>query len=164
MRPDEIEGVLAHEISHVTNGDMVTMTLIQGVVNAFAMFLSRIVAYAISTAMHRGDSDRGTAHTPGTAYFLLTIVFDILFTLLGSMVVAAFSRYREYRADRGGAQLAGRHKMIAALERLRLVTQSAEEGRAPSLSPLKISRPSRRLFSLLASHPDLSLRIKALQA
>lgn len=161
MNPDELEGVLAHEMTHVVNGDMVTMTLIQGIVNAFAMFLSRIIAYAVSTALNRGDAERENVGSSMT-YYLLTIAFDILFTLLGSLVVAAFSRYREYRADSGGAHLAGRHKMIAALERLRLATTIPEDNRAASLLPLKISRPRSGLVSLLASHPDLSLRIKAL--
>src|SRR3990167_4220750 len=106
MDTSEIEGVLAHEISHISNGDMVTMTLIQGVINAFALFLSRIVAYAISIAMSR-DDDRGEG-IPMLTYTVLSFVFDILFTLLGSIVVAAFSRWREYRADAGGARFAGR--------------------------------------------------------
>jgi heat shock protein HtpX len=163
MKPDEIEGVLGHEISHIANGDMVTMMLLQGTVNAFAMFLSRIIAYTISMALQRGNSEQGNSrYFPGMAYYLLTMVFDILFTLLGSIVVAAFSRHREYRADKGGAKLAGRQKMISALERLRLATTFPEEGRAPSLSSLKISRSRQGFLALLASHPDLTLRIKAL--
>src|SRR5579872_6811122 len=102
MNHDEIEGVLGHEITHISNGDMVTMTLIQGVVNAFAMFLSRIIAFAISTAMARGEEREG-GFSGGILYYLMTFVFDILFTILGSIVVATFSRYREYRADNGGA-------------------------------------------------------------
>lgn len=160
MNPDEVEGVLAHEISHISNGDMVTMTLLQGALNAFALFLSRILAYAVSVLLNRGEHDRGWH--PGMSYALLSIIFDLLFTLLGALVVAAFSRYREYRADKGGAQLAGRQKMISALERLQLNLRTSEDSRAPSLAPLKISRPRHKFLSLFSSHPDLSLRIKAL--
>lgn len=163
MNDDEVEGVLAHEITHITNGDMVTMTLVQGVINAFSMFLSRVIAYTIQTMSHR-DSDRNGGHHSLLLYYGLAIFFDIFITLLGSMVVAAFSRYREYRADKGGAALAGRHKMIAALEHLRLVTLShRQEPKESFVESLKISRPQNRLLSLLASHPDINLRIKALQ-
>src|SRR3989338_8642313 len=113
MNRDEIEAVLGHEISHVKNGDMVTMTLVQGIVNSFALFLSRIVAYALSVAMSRGEERSGEFSY--MTYSLLTIVFDIVFTLLGTILVAAYSRYREYRADFGGAKLVCRDKMIAAL-------------------------------------------------
>jgi len=98
----EVEGVIGHEISHIANGDMVTMTLILGVVNSFSLFLSRLIAYTIATATSRGDHEDGFS---SGVYFILTLVFDILFTLLGSMLVATFSRYREYRADAGGAKL-----------------------------------------------------------
>src|SRR4029079_1620650 len=130
MNRDEVEGVLAHEISHVANGDMVTMTLVQGIVNAFAMFLSRIAAYAISVALSRGEEREGGGISYMT-YYLLTFIFDILFTFLGMILVAAYSRWREYRADFGGAKLAGRDNMIAALQRLEVGTQ-VEDDRAPS--------------------------------
>ena len=159
MNRDEIEGVLGHEISHVANGDMVTMTLIQGIVNAFAMFLSRIVAYAISIALSRGDERNGDISY--LTYGLLTFVFDILFTLFGSILVAAFSRWREYRADAGGARLAGRDKMISALRRLQ-GTSEVEDDRAPSLAALKISQHSSWL-ALFSSHPPLERRISRLQ-
>jgi heat shock protein HtpX len=159
MNRDEIEAVLGHEISHVANGDMVTMTLIQGIVNAFAMFLSRIVAYAISIALSRGDERSGDISY--LTYGLLTFVFDILFTLLGTILVAAFSRWREYRADAGGARLAGRDKMIAALRRLQSTTEIEDE-RAPSLAALKISQHSSWL-ALFSSHPPLEKRIARLQ-
>lgn len=158
MNRNEIDGVLGHEISHVANGDMVTMTLIQGIVNAFSMFLSRIVAYAISTAL-RGQNERGEGISMLT-YTILTIVFDILFTLLGSIVVASFSRWREYRADAGGAQLAGRNNMISALQRLRS-TMELEDDRAPAMAAFKIShRPS--VMELFSSHPPLEKRIERL--
>lgn len=168
MNKGEIEGVLGHEVSHVTNGDMVTMTLIQGTVNAFTLFLSRIIAYALSLGLSRGEG--GNQTQPGTFYFLLANVFNIAFTLLGGIVVAAFSRYREYRADGGGAKLAGKDKMIAALKQLQLASNNAledasqteEEEKSPSLAALKISHKSRWL-GLFATHPSLEDRIKRLQ-
>lgn len=160
MDQKEVEGVLAHEITHVANGDMVTMMLIQGVVNAFAMFLSRIIAYAISMAMSRDNEEGGGISY--LAYAGLTIVFDILFTLLGSILVAAFSRWREYRADAGGARLAGRDSMIKALERLKLGL-GEEDNRSPALAALKISQ-KRGLMDLFASHPSLDKRIERLQS
>jgi heat shock protein HtpX len=165
MSADELEGVLAHEISHVTNGDMVTMTLVQGVVNAFSLFLSRIAAHALSVMWSRSD-DRNQHHRSMLLYSVLTVIFDILFTFLGSLVVAAFSRYREYRADRGGASLVGRQKMIATLERLRIAMMPAEQREViDSMASLKINRSGRnnRFLSLLASHPDIDLRIAALR-
>lgn len=158
MNRDEIEAVLGHEISHVANGDMVTMTLIQGIVNSFALFLSRIIAYAISVSMS-SDKDRGEL-SYGT-YSLLTIVFDILFTLLGSILVAAYSRWREYRADTGGARLTSPDKMIAALQRLQKGAE-IEDDRAPSLAALKIAHHSSWL-ALFSSHPPLEKRIERLE-
>jgi len=157
MNKEEIEAVLGHEISHVANGDMVTMTLIQGVVNAFALFLSRIIAFAASTAM-RGERDGEVSYG---LYSILTFVFDIIFTLLGTILVAAFSRWREYRADAGGARLAGRDKMIAALRRLQ-GGQEIEDERAPSLAALKISHHAS-WFDLFSTHPPLEKRIDRLQ-
>lgn len=160
MKTDEVDGVLAHEISHVVNGDMVTMTLIQGIVNAFAMFLSRIVAYAISTAISRGnESGEGISYF---VFYLLTFVFDILFTLLGSVVTAAFSRWREFRADAGGARLAGVNNMIAGLKRLQSHVEG-EDNRAPSMATLKISH-KRSIIDLFSTHPPLTERIRRLQA
>ena len=161
MNAREIEGVLSHEISHIVNGDMVTMTLIQGVVNAFAMFLSRIVAYAISVALSRGEEEREGGISMLT-FSILSFVFDIFFTILGSILVAAFSRWREYRADVGGARLAGRENMLAALQRLQSVTQW-EDDRAPAISTLKISHQSRWL-GLFSTHPSLDDRIARLAA
>jgi len=159
MNRDEIEGVLGHEISHVANGDMVTMTLVQGVINSFALFLSRIIAYAISLSLSRGEEKEGFSH--GT-YMILTFVFDILFTILGSILVAAFSRYREFRADQGGAKLAGREKMIAALRRLQ-TGADIEDDRAPSLAALKISQHAS-WFELFSTHPSLERRIARLMS
>lgn len=161
MNQGEIEGVLGHEITHVANGDMVTMTLIQGVVNAFSLFLSRVIAYAISAAMARGENDeREGGGISMLTYSLLTMVFDILFTILGSLVVAAFSRWREYRADAGGAKLAGRNNMINALQRLRS-TMELEDDKAPALAAFKIShRPN--IVEIFSSHPPLEKRIERL--
>lgn len=161
MNHDEIEGVLGHEVTHISNGDMVTMTLIQGVVNAFAMFLSRIIAYAISVGMSRGE-DREGGFSGGILYYLMTFVFDILFTILGSIVVATFSRYREYRADSGGAEIAGRLKMINALKKLKACYETPEDERAPALAALKINHKSG-FFALFSSHPPLDERIARLE-
>ena len=159
MNRDEIEAVLGHEMSHVANGDMVTMTLIQGIVNSFALFLSRIIAYAISVGLSRGDEREGDISY--LAYGILTIIFDILFTLLGTIVVAAFSRWREYRADFGGAKLVGRDKMVSALRRLQNAADIEDE-RAPSLAALKIAHHANWL-ELFSTHPTLDKRIERLQ-
>lgn len=159
MKQNEVSAVLGHEISHVANGDMVTMTMLQGIINAFALFLSRIIAYAIAMGTSRSENE---SNMPTALYYVLTMVFDIIFTLLGSIVVAAFSRWREYRADAGGAKLTGRDNMIAALRALEENT-NAQDNRAPSISALKISAP-KRLFTLFASHPSIDDRIKRLES
>lgn len=155
----EVEGVLGHEVAHIANGDMVTMALIQGVVNAFVMFLSRVIAFAISSAMSRSEDENSF---PRMLNFILTFLFDIIFTLLGSMVVAAFSRYREYRADAGGASLAGRQKMIAALDRLRRTHELVDNADAPAMAAMKISNKGGFL-ALFSTHPPLEDRIARLQ-
>lgn len=161
MQRHEIEGVLGHEIAHVANGDMVTLMLVQGVVNSFALFLSRIIAYAISLSMAR-DDEKGSEISHLT-HTVLTIAFDILFTLLGTLLVAAYSRWREYRADHGGAKLAGRNSMLAALKRLKNKFDSTiEDDRAPSLAAFKISGRASWL-ELLSSHPSLDKRIARLE-
>lgn len=159
MSWEEVEGVLGHEIAHISNGDMVTMALLQGVVNAFVMFLSRVVAFAISSAMSRSDEENSF---PRMLNFILTIVFDIVFTLLGSLVIAAFSRYREYHADAGGANLAGRGKMIAALDRLRMTQEKVDNSEAPALAAMKISNKGGFL-ALFSTHPPLEDRIARLK-
>ncbi len=155
----EVEGVLSHEISHIANGDMVTMALIQGVVNSFAMFLSRIIAYGVSIAMSNDEEKSGEFSM--LTYSILTIVFDILFTLLGTILVAMFSRWREYRADAGGAKLAGQPCMLAALKRLKQAAH-IEDDRAPALAALKINQQSR-WFELFSTHPSLDKRIQRLE-
>ena len=161
MNQDELEGVLGHEISHVANGDMVTMTLVQGVVNAFVMFLARVLAYVISGIGNRGKSSNNS-------YFMFNIlvfVFQIVFMILGSLVVAAYSRYREFRADKGGASLAGREKMISALQALQKVQEIRDQkAEKPAFQSMKISHQERGgLVALFMTHPPLELRIKRLR-
>lgn len=159
MNRDEIEGVLAHEITHVTNGDMVTMTLIQGIVNTFAFFFSRVLASVIAGNVEERSRPM--------VRWVVTMIGDIAFTLLGSVVVALFSRWREFRADRGGAQLASRSKMISALQRLQSIHEiplASVEG-SDQLAALKISHRHRGgLMALFATHPPLEVRIEALRA
>jgi heat shock protein HtpX len=162
MGDDEVEGVLAHEIAHVANGDMITMSLVQGVVNAFVMFLSRVVAFAIDNAMR---DDEGRGGLGGFARFGVVIVLDMIFGLAAMPLIAWFSRWREFRADAGGAQLAGRHKMIAALQGLQRTIEYAdvgETGKEESFASFKISS-NKSLAFLFRSHPPLEKRIQALQ-
>jgi len=154
MSRDEVEGVLAHEVSHIQNGDMVTLTLIQGVVNAFVMFFARIVANIARNAV-----DEKISYLVG---IVTTILLDIAFGIIGMMVVAWFSRAREFRADAGAAGLAGRGKMIGALQRLQQNTRLIETGH-PSLATMKISGRGG-VMALLATHPPLEARIAALQS
>lgn len=159
MNRDEMEGVLAHEVAHVANGDMVTMTLVQGVINAFVLFLSRVLAFFIVQLL-RGRDSAGSSHM---MRFAITIVLQILLSILGSFVVAAFSRWREFRADRGGARLAGAPAMISALESLRRSTQLVDT-RQEAYASLKISGRRRGgLAALLATHPPLEDRISRLR-
>lgn len=157
MSQDEIEAVLGHEISHVANGDMVTMTLVQGVVNTFVMFLARVVGYAIDKAVFRSERAGG----PG--YFISVLVLQVVFGILASAIVAWFSRYREFHADSGGAHLAGRRKMIAALERLK--NREPVQGQLPEqLSAFGIAPNFGSGFKkMFATHPPLEERIAALQ-
>jgi heat shock protein HtpX len=154
MNRDEVEGVLGHEITHVANGDMVTMTLLQGVVNAFVLFFARVIASAVSQSVR--EESRGMVN------FLVVIVLQIVLSLLGALVVAAFSRWREFRADHGGATLAGTPKMIAALERLRR-NEELVDTRQEALATLKIAGAPSRFMTLMASHPPLEERIARLQ-
>jgi heat shock protein HtpX len=161
MRRDEVEGVLGHEIAHVANGDMVTMTLIQGVVNAFTMFLARVVAFFVAQLFRRDEEGGGVSHL---VYFIATLVFDIAFSILGSIVVAWFSRLREFRADSGGAQLAGRDRMIAALEGLQRTFGVVDPAdRQVAVQTLKISGHPRGLMRFFSTHPPLETRIARLR-
>jgi heat shock protein HtpX len=156
MTREEIEAVLGHEIAHVANGDMVTLTLIQGVLNTFVVFLSRVVGYFVDS-MLRSKDDESTG--PGMGYYITSIVMDILLGFVASMVVAWFSRQREFRADEGAAQLMGnKQPMINALARL----NSMQAGELPtSVAAMGITGGLGKLF---ASHPPLEDRIAALQA
>jgi len=155
MNREEIEAVLGHELSHVANGDMVTLTLIQGVVNTFVVFCSRIAGFIVDKAVFR--SERGV----GPGYFVTVIVFQIVFGILASLIVAWFSRRREFRADAGSARLLGPQPMIHALQRL----GALEHGELPqSMSAFGIAPSSSGWMALLASHPPIEDRIRALQA
>jgi len=155
MTRDEVEGVLAHEVSHAANGDMVTMALIQGVLNTFVIFFARIVGGMIDSAM-KGDDEESSG--TGFGYFIIVFVLEMIFGILASIVVMAFSRYREFHADAGAARLESREKMIAALERLR--TMSGESNLPSEVSALGISG---NIGSLFSSHPPLEDRIEALR-
>jgi heat shock protein HtpX len=163
MSRQEVEGVLGHEIAHVANGDMVTMTLVQGVVNAFVLYLSHVVAAIVrNTVGSRGSEDRGPSFVGVIAGQITFLLAQILFGLLGSMVTGWFSRQREFRADQGGAQLAGRGNMIAALRRL-LATQELVDTRSAALASFKIAG-RRGFLDLISTHPPLQQRIAALEA
>ncbi|HDR1806633.1 TPA: protease HtpX [Pasteurella multocida] len=153
MTQDEAEAVLAHEVAHIKNGDMVTMTLLQGVLNTFVIFVSRMIAKVVSSNRD-GESSTGI-------YFLVSMVLEILFGFLASMIAMWFSRYREFRADAGSAELVGKHKMIAALQRLQRLHEPQElEGQ---LAAFAINGKRGGLAALFMSHPPLEKRIAALQ-
>lgn len=160
MKQDEVEAVLAHEMSHVANGDMVTLALIQGVVNTFVIVLARVVGYTVDRALRPNE---GSYAGPGIGYWITTIIAEMVFGILASMIVFWFSRYREFRADAGGASLAGRQKMIAALERLGRI---AEPSHLPSeMKAFGINGGiGKHLTKLFSTHPPLGERIAALKA
>ncbi len=155
MDKNQVEAVLGHEISHVANGDMVTLTLIQGVVNTFVIFFSRIAGYFVDRVILKNDKGHGMG------FFLTTIVAQIVFGILASIIVFWFSRKREYRADAGGAKLAGRNNMITALETLKKGTQ---EPLPDQMSAFGINgKPSGGLKTMFMTHPPLEDRIAALK-
>ena len=159
MTAEEAEAVLGHEVSHVANGDMVTLALIQGVLNTFVIALSRVVGYLVDQALSSRDQEyRG----PGIGYWITSMVMEVVFGLLASLVVMWFSRWREFHADAGGAELAGRGKMIAALERLR---QLSEPSQLPSqMAAFGINGGlGDGLRKLFMTHPPLEERIEALR-
>ena len=155
MSQEEVEAVLGHEIGHVANGDMVTLTLIQGVVNTFVVFLSRVIAYAVDQFLRRGESRGGG----GMVYFLVSMVMQVVLGIGASIIVAWFSRYREFRADEAGAKFAGKRKMISALQRLKSL-QNVPEQLPRELNAFGIRGGVASLFS---SHPPLEDRIAALE-
>ncbi len=158
MTRDEAEAVLAHEVSHIANGDMITMTLMQGVVNTFVIFLSRMIANAVSgftSSDEEGEGEGGSFMT----YFIVSTILEIAFGFLANFLTMWFSRHREFYADAGAAQLVGKEKMIAALERLRTGQESQLEG---SMMAFGING-KHTLMELLMSHPPLDKRINALR-
>jgi len=154
MTQEEAEAVLGHEISHVANGDMVTLTLIQGVMNTFVIFLSRVIGYVVDRIILKNEREEGVG------YFVASMISQIVLGLAASMVVAWFSRRREFYADAGGAHLAGRNKMIAALERLK--ANQGESGLPQQMTAFGISGGGS-IMSLFMSHPPLEERIEALR-
>ncbi len=161
MDEEQLKGVLAHEISHIANGDMVTMTLIQGVVNAFVMFLARALAYALSGL---GKNRQSSSNSSYLSYGILVFIFQIVFMILGSLIVAAFSRFREFKADHGGARLAGKESMISALKQLRHCQRMQDPGHAlASIETMKISSSRGSWIQLFATHPPLEERIDRLR-
>jgi heat shock protein HtpX len=156
MTHEEVEAVLAHEVAHIANGDMVTLTLIQGVVNTFVIFLARVVAYGVDQFLRKDDEE---STGPGIAYYVTSIVCDILFGILASIIVAWFSRQREFRADRGAAKIMGTPRpMIAALQRLGGI---AQVDLPKNLTASGIAGGG--VMSLFSSHPSMEDRIAALQ-
>lgn len=159
MDSHEVDGVLGHEVAHIANGDMVTMTLITGVVNTFALFFSRLIANVLASQVEEKNRN--------VVYFICTIIGDLLFTVLGSIVVNYYSRQREYRADSGGAHLSSRQNMISALQRLKSVSgQIHGDHDRDAFATLKISSGNRpdSIASLFMTHPALDDRIAALQS
>ena len=155
MTREEVEAVIGHEVAHIANGDMVTMALIQGVMNTFVVFLSRVIGYAVDSFLRRGDSQQSG---PGIGYMVTTIVLDILLGFLAAIIVAWFSRQREFRADAGAAQLMGRRQpMVNALARLGGLTPAELP---KSISAMGIAGGIGQLFS---THPPIEERIAALQ-
>lgn len=160
MKENEMEGVIGHEITHVANGDMVTMTLLQGVVNAFVMFLARVLAFAFSGLGRNRQQGGGST----MSYILFVYLFEVIFMILGSIVVATYSRHREFRADAGGARLAGKDAMISSLQTLRVLQEIKDPRENPAMAAFKISHQGRKgLLRLFASHPPLEERIERLQ-
>lgn len=155
MSRDEVEGVLSHEIAHVANGDMVTMTLVQGVVNAFGMFLARVIAHVLSTQVE--EKNRYMVR------FAATMILDIVFNILGMFVVTYVSRMREYRADSGGASIGGKDKMIRALERLQREISPVPDESSP-MATMQISNRKGGFLNLLRTHPTLEDRIARLKS
>lgn len=153
MDKNEVEAVLAHEVSHVANGDMVTMTLVQGVVNTFVVFLSRVIGHVVDRVVFKVERGHGPA------FWILSIIAEIILGFLAMMIVMWFSRYREFRADAGGAKLAGRNNMVAALAKLKSFQGSADM--PDEMAAFAIN--AGKIHKLFASHPPLEERIEALK-
>jgi len=160
MSRDEAEAVLAHEVSHIASGDMVTMTLIQGVVNTFVIFISRIIAQVASSFL-AGNRDEGESNGNPMVYFAISMVLELVFGILASIITMWFSRHREFHADAGAARLVGREKMIAALQRLKT---SYEPQEASSMMAFCINGKNKSFSEMFMSHPPLDKRIEALRS
>lgn len=163
MNKREVEGVLAHEVSHIANGDMVTMTLLQGVLNTFVVFLSRIIGMFIDNALRKDDRE---SSGPGWGYFIASIVCELVLGFLASLLVMRFSRWREFRADADAARIWGKQPMIDALKRLSVIMHSNPifDNRSEAIASFKISGKESGFLSMLrASHPPLEDRIAALE-
>ncbi|HEI6791671.1 TPA: protease HtpX [Yersinia enterocolitica] len=161
MSRDEAEAVIAHEISHVANGDMVTMTLIQGIVNTFVIFISRLIAQ-VAAGFLSGDRDNeGSSSGNPMVYFAVSMVLELVFGILASIITMWFSRHREFHADAGSARLVGREKMIAALQQLKTSYEPQEAG---SMMAFCINGKSKSFSELFMSHPPLDKRIEALRS
>ena len=163
LSKEEVEAVIGHEITHIANGDMVTMTLLQGVVNAFVMFLARVLAYAVSTALSKDSKNRSSSSY--LTFSLFTFLFEVVFMIFGMMIIGGFSRYREFKADKGSAELLGKSPMIHALEKLEaLQGLSKSELKTQSVAALMITSDKKQGFlHLFATHPPLSERIARLR-
>ncbi len=155
MSKNELEGVLAHEVAHIANGDMVTMTLVQGMVNAFGMFLARVVGHFLSTLV---DEEKAPM-----VRMIATLILDVIFNFLGMFLVSYVSRQREYRADAGAAGLGGKEKMIAALQKLQNETAPLLSEKSP-VATMQISNRRTGFMALLSTHPDLQDRIDRLKS
>ncbi|BEN54108.1 protease HtpX [Serratia marcescens] len=162
MSREEAEAVIAHEISHVANGDMVTMTLIQGIVNTFVIFISRLIAQVAAGFLGNRDGDgEGEGNGNPMIYFAVSMVLELVFGILASIITMWFSRHREFYADAGSAKLVGREKMIAALQRLKTSYEPQEAG---SMMAFCINGKSKSFSELFMSHPPLDKRIEALRS
>lgn len=162
MKGSDIKGVLGHEVSHIANGDMVTMTLLQGIINAFVMFLARVLAFVFSGFGRNDERSSGSSYF---SYMILVFLFEIVFMVLGSLVIATYSRRREFKADLGGAKLAGKQKMLGALQTLRVLSEIRDpRTEKSSIQAFKISVPGKKGFMyLFATHPPIEERIERVQ-
>ncbi|MBI5273832.1 MAG: protease HtpX [Chlamydiales bacterium] len=159
MDKEKLKAIIGHEISHIVNGDMVTMALLQGIVNAFVMFLARVLAFVFS-----GQSKSNNANSSYLGYYLFVMLFETVFMILGSMVVAAFSRFREYRADKGGALLTSKQSMIGALRDLEMEHVPAHANQGKMIEAFMIhSKKHGGLLRLFATHPSIEDRVHRIQ-
>lgn len=161
MGKNEVDAVIGHEVTHVANGDMVTMTLLQGVINAFVMFFARILAFIVTRLFSK---ERESDSISPFLYQIIVFAFEIVFMMLGSLVVASFSRYREYRADAGGARLAGPNAMISALQALKRNLQVKDpKQNSEAVNAFKISQTKNGFMAWFSTHPPLDDRIDRLK-